>query len=255
MNIVQLISLQFKKLAAGLASVTAKSEELEKKVTSLEVTGGAKGEKGEDGKSAYELAKETGYTGTQEEWLKTLKGEAGPQGPIGSQGPQGLKGEMGSPFAIAKTFESVTALEHDTTVEEGKFAVIASTSPDADTDNGRLYVRTADGWSYLLDLSGVKGVQGPAGQDGPAGPAGPQGIQGEKGENGQAGSKGDKGDHANLFVVEVTDLSEAGETSDFKDGDMLLVVPAGTKKEDGKLYSFEESKSTWELVFDYSTVK
>lgn len=246
MNIVQLISLQFKKLAAGLASVTAKSEELEKKVTSLEVTGGAKGEKGEDGKSAYQLAKEGGYTGTQEEWLKTLKGEAG---------PQGLKGEMGSPFAIAKTFTSVTALEADQTVEEGKFAVIASTDPDNDADNGRLYVRTSDGWSYLLDLSGVKGVQGPAGQDGPAGPAGPQGIQGEKGENGQPGAKGDKGDAANLFVAEVTDLSEAGETSDFKDGDMLLVVPAGTKKEDGKLYSFEESNSTWELVFDYSTVK
>lgn len=252
MNIVQLLSLQFKKLASGLTTLTAKSEELEKKVTSLEVTGGAKGDKGEDGKSAYELAKEGGYTGTKEEWLQTLKGEAGPQGPIGPQGPQGLKGEMGSPFSIAKTFETKAELEADRTVEEGKFAVVASANPDTDEDNGRLYVRTTDGWSYILDLSGVKGVQGPAGQDGPAGPAGPQGIQGERGQTGPAGEKGDP---ANLFVAEVADLSEAGNTSDFKDGDMLLVVPAGTKKEDGKLYSFQENDSSWELVFDYSTVK
>ena len=252
MNIVQLLSLQFKKLTSGLTTLTAKSEELEKKVTFLEVTGGVKGEKGEDGKSAYELAKEGGYTGTKEEWLEILKGPVGPQGPTGPIGPQGLKGEMGSPFSIAKTFETKEALEADRTVEEGKFAVVASANPDTDEGNGRLYVRTADGWSYILDLSGVKGVQGPVGQEGPMGSQGQQGIPGERGQTGPAGEKGDP---ANLYVAEVTDLSEIGNTSDFKDGDMLLVVPTGTKKEDGKLYSFQENDSSWELVFDYSTVK
>lgn len=34
---------------------------------------GTKGDKGDDGKSAYELACEHGYVGTEEEWLESLK--------------------------------------------------------------------------------------------------------------------------------------------------------------------------------------
>jgi hypothetical protein len=36
-----------------------------------------------DGKSAYEIAKSNGYTGTQTQWLASLVGPAGPQGPPG----------------------------------------------------------------------------------------------------------------------------------------------------------------------------
>ena len=38
------------------------------------------GEKGDDGKSAYELAVESGYVGTLEEWLESLRGETGEGG-------------------------------------------------------------------------------------------------------------------------------------------------------------------------------
>lgn len=48
--------------------------------------------KGADGKSAYQVAVDNGYTGTEKEWLVTLKGDTGLTGP---QGPQGLKGEVG----------------------------------------------------------------------------------------------------------------------------------------------------------------
>ena len=47
----------------------------------------------QDGKSAYELAEEHGYVGTEEEWLASLKGERGERG---QQGVQGQKGEQGA---------------------------------------------------------------------------------------------------------------------------------------------------------------
>lgn len=62
---------------------------------------GAPGEKGADGKSAYQIAVENGFSGTEAEWLASLKGpigETGPQGIQGIQGPagpQGLKGDTG----------------------------------------------------------------------------------------------------------------------------------------------------------------
>ena len=41
---------------------------------------------GINGASAYEIAVEHGYKGTEEEWLASLKGEPGPQGPKGDTG-------------------------------------------------------------------------------------------------------------------------------------------------------------------------
>ena len=55
-----------------------------------------KGENGIDGKSAYQLAVEKGFVGTEAEWITSLKGETGPIGPQGEIGPQGLKGETGA---------------------------------------------------------------------------------------------------------------------------------------------------------------
>ena len=55
-----------------------------------------KGENGIDGKSAYQLAVEKGFVGTEAEWVASLKGETGPIGPQGEVGPQGLKGETGA---------------------------------------------------------------------------------------------------------------------------------------------------------------
>ena len=58
-----------------------------------------KGENGIDGKSAYQLAVEQGFVGTEAEWIASLKGETGPIGPQGIQGktgPQGQKGETGA---------------------------------------------------------------------------------------------------------------------------------------------------------------
>lgn len=51
--------------------------------------------KGDPGKSAYEIAVEQGFVGTEEEWLASLHGADGAQGPQGPQGPQGEQGVSG----------------------------------------------------------------------------------------------------------------------------------------------------------------
>lgn len=48
-----------------------------KKLQKLKGIPGTQGRQGEDGKSAYEIAKEHGYTGTKAEWLESLKGTGG----------------------------------------------------------------------------------------------------------------------------------------------------------------------------------
>lgn len=51
--------------------------------------------KGDPGKSAYEIAVEHGYVGTEEEWLASLHGADGGPGPVGPVGPQGEPGVSG----------------------------------------------------------------------------------------------------------------------------------------------------------------
>ena len=52
-------------------------------------------EKGKDGKSAYEIAVEHGFVGTEAEWLKSLKGVDGKDGCDGRNGVDGLPGKDG----------------------------------------------------------------------------------------------------------------------------------------------------------------
>jgi len=53
------------------------------------------GRDGADGLSAYQVAVENGYVGTEQEWLLSLKGEHGEQGIQGIQGIQGVQGIKG----------------------------------------------------------------------------------------------------------------------------------------------------------------
>lgn len=53
------------------------------------------GTDGTNGKSAYEIARESGFTGTKEEWLESLKGQKGDKGENGQNGQNGLQGIQG----------------------------------------------------------------------------------------------------------------------------------------------------------------
>lgn len=61
---------------------------------------GADGSDGADGKSAYQIALDEGFVGTEAEFLDSLVGPEGPQGPAGEDGAEGPRGEKGDPGEI-----------------------------------------------------------------------------------------------------------------------------------------------------------
>lgn len=138
-----------------------------------------KGEKGDQG--------ERGPAGA-----KGDQGEAGPTGPAGTPG---AKGDKGDPFAIAKTFPSVAAMNVGFAtdgVKEGQFVMI-DTGNVNDADNAKLYVKGKTAYTYITDLSGATGMTGPQGQRGETGPAGKDGAKGDQGERGPVGPAGEAG--------------------------------------------------------------
>lgn len=146
---------------------------------------GAKGEQGETGP--------TGPAGTPGE--KGEPGDPGKQGERGPQGEPGAKGDKGDPFAIAKTFQSVEAMNAGFAtdgVKEGQFVLI-DTGNVEDEDNAKLYVKGRSSYTYITDLSGATGMTGPQGLRGETGPAGKDGEKGDKGEQGPVGPVGKTG--------------------------------------------------------------
>lgn len=69
---------------------------------------GAPGAPGKDGKSAYQIAVDNGFSGTEVEWLLSLKGETGAQGPKGETGAQGEAGPKGDTGAQGPQGETGT---------------------------------------------------------------------------------------------------------------------------------------------------
>ena len=69
--------------------------------TTAELHNGEKGDKGDTGsrgaagKSAYEIALQNGFTGTEADWLTSLKGQKGDTGAKGEPGEKGEAGETG----------------------------------------------------------------------------------------------------------------------------------------------------------------
>lgn len=139
----------------------------------LDIMDGAKGEPGEQGpkgdtgmglpgKSAYEIAVDEGFVGTEEEWLASLvgpKGETGDTGATGATGPQGPKGDTGDGGKSA----------YQIAVEHG-------------------YYGTEEQW--LLSLHGEKGDTGEQGPQGLTGPKGDTGATGAQGPQGVPGANG-----------------------------------------------------------------
>ena len=123
----------------------------------------------------------TGRQGEQGE--KGERGDKGDRGEQGAQGIQGVQGERGEGFSISRVYASVAEMEagfHTDGVEVGQFVLI-STGNVEDEENARLYVKGAEAYSFLCDLSGAQGIRGPIG---------PQGIQGEQGIQGIQGVSG-----------------------------------------------------------------
>ena len=159
---------------------------------------------GEDlprGKSAYEVAVENGFSGTETEWLASLKGATGAPGANGKDGTDGKTPYVG--------------------------------------DNGNWYIGADDTGKPSRGAKGDKGEKGDKGAKGDKGDTGAQGIQGERGIQGVQGAKGDKGDTGatpNLTIGSVTTL-EAGQnatasiTGESPDLTLNLGIPKGADGE------------------------
>lgn len=102
----------------GTASITCSIKEQEDSSGFLVICGeevigeiqngqnGEQGIPGVDGLSAYEIAKAGGYTGTEAEWIASLKGAKGDQGNPGQQGANGLSAYE---IAVANGFTGTQA--------------------------------------------------------------------------------------------------------------------------------------------------
>lgn len=174
--------------------VTATSEQNVFNVTVAQGGSGSQGPKGDPGESAYQIAIDNGFVGTEQEWLESLVGQQGDPGEQGIQGPQGDVGES--------AYEAWLALGNEGTEQD--------------------FIDSLKGEQGIQGIQGVKGDTGdtgPAGTDGSDGQdgitphidetsgnwfigtidtsvhaEGPQGIQGIQGEEGPQGPKGDQGD-------------------------------------------------------------
>lgn len=121
---------------------------------------GDTGDTGADGKSAYQVAVDNGFEGTESAWLASLVGATGATGPAGPQGEKGDTGDTG-PQGI----QGIQGPKGDT--GNG----IASTSYDA---NGNLTITYTNG--NTDGPFAVKGAKGDKGDTGATGPQGPQGA-------------------------------------------------------------------------------
>lgn len=181
------------------------------------------GAQGIQGLSAYQVAVQHGFEGTEDEWLISLKGDKGETGPkgdkgdtgekgaTGERGPQGLQGEkglqgiqgiqgpQGEPGPQGPKGDTGSGLNIKGELDSESQLPQEGVSGDAWLIAGNLYVFVGENGNVESNpkWSNVGSIQGPAGPQGPVGPKGEQGEPGPKGEpgaDGAPGAQGPKGD-------------------------------------------------------------
>ena len=193
------------------------SQQLKQEVADA-IANGLKGDKGDDGLSAYQIAVINGYKGSQAEWLASL---------VGAKGDKGDKGDPGKDFKIVKTFPSIAAMNGDG-FSDGDFTMIASDVNDP--DDGKLYVWNGTSFTYIADLSGSQGIKGDTGDKGDKGDKDDTGDQGlsayqvavNAGFSGSVnqwlaslvGAKGDKGDKGADAVINIISQADYDALAD-----------------------------------------
>ncbi len=213
---------------------------------SVSEDGSAAASVGEDlprGKSAYEIAKENGFDGTEAEWLASLKGKPGENGLPGTNGKDGetpYVGENGNWYIGA---DDTGKPSRGAKGEAGKDGVTPTFSiesvetgePGTDAD----VTMTGDAPNHGLRFVIPRGDKGDTGSPGAKGDKGEPGAKGEPGSPGAKGDKGDTGATPNLTIGSVTTL-EAGQNATASMGGtaespvLNLGIPRGAKGEPGE---------------------
>lgn len=186
------------------------------------------GAQGIQGLSAYQVAVQHGFEGTEAEWLISLKGEKGETGPkgdkgntgekgaTGERGPQGLQGERGLQGVQGPVGPKGEQGEQGIQGIQGPQGEPGPQGPKGDTGSG-LNIKgeldsesqlpqegvSGDAWLISGNLYVYVGENGNVESNpkwsnvgsiqGPAGPTGPKGEQGEPGPKGEPGDNGAPG--------------------------------------------------------------
>lgn len=181
---------------------------------------------GDDGKSAYEIAVDNGFVGTEQEWLESLEGENGYtpikgvdyfDGKDGADGKDGYTPVKGVDYFDGKDgytpvkgvdyFDGQNGKDGYTPIKgvdyfdgvDGKNGVDGKDGANGvDGKDGISATHSWDGTTLIVtSASGTSSanLKGEKGEKGDAGPQGLKGDQGEKGADGAPGAKGDPGDN------------------------------------------------------------
>ena len=114
------------------------------------------GKDGADGKSAYQIAVDNGYPGTEQAWLASLKGDKGDTGEPGATGEKGEPGEKGDTGAAGKDGRD------GTDGAAGRDGVNGASAYEIAVQHGYSGSETA----WLESLHGADGAKGDAGASG-----------------------------------------------------------------------------------------
>lgn len=215
---------------------------------SVGIGGDGKFIKGDKGDSAYQVAIQNGFVGTEAEWLESLKGAAftyndftpeqleglkGEQGQQGIQGIQGEKGDAGDPFRIEDTFATLDDLKAQPNPIKGAYYLTE--------DTGDLYLYNNIGeYVFLVHMQGIDGIRGPEGKPGIQGEQGITGEKGEKGDKGEPGPKGDKGDKGDVGTLFTPYLGDDGLIHWTNTGGLNNPAPMDVRGPKGDSFTFDD---------------
>ena len=182
----------YNNVGSAFTAVNTKLTSLQSQIEGLP-SGGTGG--GTSGKSAYQIATDNGFSGTEAEWLTSLKGNKGDTGLTGAAGAQGSKGDKGDTGLTGAVGAQGSKGDKGDTGLTGAAGAQGSKGDKGDTGlTGAAGAQGSKGDKGDTGLTGAAGAQGSKGDKGDTGLTGAAGAQGSKGDKGDVGATGAKGD-------------------------------------------------------------
>ena len=201
---------------------------------------GKDGSDGKPGKSAFEIAQDDGFKGTEQQWLDSLKGQKGETGATGQPGHDGKDGKDGA--AGASAYELAVKAGFSGSQEQwlaslkGPKGDTGDRGPAGETgqtgatgqpgQNGKSAYELAVAGGYQGTeaqwLKSLVGPQGPTGEPGKQGQPGIPGKDGKDGQPGPAGKDGTRGPVVFYYRATEDELSLLYQMRDISDSEFSI---------------------------------